>query len=149
LSLYLDLFPLSFCLTKIHPVDNFIPMEPFSVRMWELKMRKPFQKKDIQNPLQGARNWEDNISSVVIEPCPKTEDPIGYKAIFYLTFEAARKTQKKTFEIGASFLAQRRHSLSKAGYKVPMTILAIEKIESATGQPLPMFLGQSAPAQYA
>ena len=111
-------------------------------------MRQPFQNKNIRNPLQGARNWEENISSVVIEQCDRSEDPIGYKAIFYLTFEAARKTQKKTFEIGASFLAQRSHNLSKAGYAVPMTLQAIEKIEAQLGKPLPMFIG-SAPAQYA
>ena len=109
-------------------------------------MRKPFQNQKTQNPLQSNRNWEENISSVVIEPCSPSEDPIGYKAIFYLTFEAARKTKKKTFEIGASFLAQRRHSLCKAGYKVPMTLLAIEKIEKEMGQPLPMFLGSTTAA---
>lgn len=107
-------------------------------------MRKPFQKnKDIQNPLQGSRNWEENIRSVVVEPCDAKEDPVGYKAVFYLTYEAARKTQKKTFEVGASFLAQRQHSLSKAGYKVPMTVQAIEKVEALTGKSLPMFLGGS------
>ena len=102
-------------------------------------MRRLVKNKDAKNPLQGSRNWEDNIRSVVIEPCDESEDPLGYKAIFYLTFEAARQTKKKTFEIGASFLAQRKHNLSKAGYKVPMTLLAIEKIEAKTGKPLPMF----------
>lgn len=120
-------------------VDNFV----YKYRLWELKMRKSFTKKESTNPLQSSRNWEENIRSVVIEPCETSEDPLGYKAIFYLTFEAARKTQKKTFEVGASFLAQRKHSLSKAGYVVPMTLQAIEKIEAKTGQALPMFLGNT------
>lgn len=107
-------------------------------------MRRKITDTDVKNPLQSSRNWEENIRSVVIEPCDESEDPIGYKAIFYLSFEAARKTQKKTFEIGASFLAQRRHSLCKAGYKVPMTLQAIEKIEAATGRVLPMFLSTPA-----
>jgi len=106
-------------------------------------MRRLIQNKDTKNPLQSSRNWEENIRSVVIEPCETSEDPLGYKAIFYLTFEAARKTKKKTFEIGASFLAQRKHNLCKAGYKVPMTLQAIEKIEAKTGEPLPMFLGNT------
>lgn len=104
-------------------------------------MRRFIEKDDVKNPLQGSRNWEENIRSVVIEPCDEGEDPLGYKAIFYLTFEAARKTKKKTFEVGASFLAQRKHNLCKAGYKVPMTMQAIEKIEAKTGQALPMFIG--------
>ncbi|MFK7839845.1 MAG: hypothetical protein AB8B83_05885 [Bdellovibrionales bacterium] len=105
-------------------------------------MRNTFQHKQTQNPLQKSRNWEENITSVAVEACPTSEDPTGYKAIFYLTFEAARKTQKKTFEIGASFLAQRRHSLCKAGYKVPMTMMAIEKVEKEIGETLPLFLGK-------
>ena len=104
-------------------------------------MRKTYTPAASKNPLKASRNWEENIRSVVIEPCDEAEDPLCYKAIFYLTFEAARNTQKKTFEIGASFLAQRKHSLCKAGYKVPMTLQAIEKIEEKTGKPLPMFLG--------
>ena len=106
-------------------------------------MRKPIQSKDVSNPLSRSRNWEENIRSVMIETCDESEDPLGYKAIFYLSFEAARKTKKKTFEIGASFLAQRKHNLCKAGYKVPMTVQAIEKIEQKTGQPLPMFLSHT------
>ncbi len=104
-------------------------------------MRRFVKKKDVKNPLQGSRNWEENIRSVVIETCDKQEDPIGYKAIFYLTLEAARKTHKKSFEIGASFLIQRQQSLHKAGYKVPMTLLAIEKVEAKIGKPLPLFIG--------
>lgn len=113
-------------------------------------MRRFTKNKTVKNPLEGGRNWEENIRSVVVEPCDEAEDPLGYKAIFYLTFEAARKTKKKTFEIGASFLAQRKHSLSKAGYHVPMTLQAIEKIEAMSGKPLPMFLGnQGSMAAYA
>ena len=110
-------------------------------------MRRFIQDKDVQNPLQGSRNWEENIRSVVIEPCDEGEDPLGYKAVFYLAFEAARKTRKKTFEVGASFLVQRKHNLCKAGYQVPMTLLAIEKIEAKTGKALPMFIGAPQIAQ--
>ncbi len=104
-------------------------------------MRRTPLNTSIKNPLQSSRNWEENIRSVMIEPCPKSEDPLGYKAVFFLSMEAAHKTRKKTFEIGASFLAQRRYSLSKAGYNVPMTAKAIDTIEQKLGETLPMFLG--------
>ncbi len=97
----------------------------------------------VTNPLMSSRNWEENIRSVVVETCAEDEDPLGYKAIFYLTLEAAANTKKKSFEIGASFLAQRYHNLDKAGYKAPMTVQAIEAIEKKIGDNLPMFLGLS------
>lgn len=98
----------------------------------------------VKNPLaHTTRDWEANIRSVVVEPCDPGEDPLGYKAIYYLSFEAAGKMRKKSFEIGASFLAQRIHNLTKAGYKAPMTARAIESIEDKIGTALPMFLGGS------
>lgn len=96
-----------------------------------------------RNPLSDNKNWEENIRSVVVEPCDAGEDALGYKAIFFLTFEAARKTRQQSFEIGASFLAQRMHNLSKAGYIAPMTSKAIDTIETKIGETLPMFLGMA------
>lgn len=103
-----------------------------------MRRTKPNSSK---NPLMGSRNWEENILNVVVEPCESEEDPLGYKAVFFLTLEAANKTRRRSFEIGASFLAQRYHNLSKAGYSAPMTIKAIEAIEAKIGDTLPMFLG--------
>lgn len=77
---------------------------------------------------------------MVIEPCDAGEDALGYKAIFYLTFEAEQKVKKRSFEIGATYLVQRLHNLSKAGYCAPMTSKAIAAIEAKIGDALPMFL---------
>lgn len=104
-------------------------------------MRRTPMRGDVTNPLMRSRNWEENIRNVVVEPCHADEDPTGYKAIFYLTLEAATKTKKRSFEIGGSFLAQRHHNLNKAGYKAPMTVKAIEDIEDKIGRTLPILLG--------
>lgn len=98
-------------------------------------------KNPPRNPLSSSKNWESNIRSVIVEPCDHGEDTIGYKAIFYLTFEAAKESGKQSFEVGASFLAQRMHNLKKAGYSAPMTDKAISAIEDKLGETLPMFLG--------
>ncbi len=106
-------------------------------------MKRSYSSPDssIRNPLLSSKNWENNIRSVVVEPCEQAEDKIGYKAIFYLTFEAAKETGKQSFEIGASFLAQRLYNLKKAGYTAPMTDKAITSIENKLGESLPIFLG--------
>ncbi len=106
-------------------------------------MKRSFLSSDTsgRNPLLSSKNWENNIRSVVVETCDAAEDTIGYKAIFYLTFEAAKETGKQSFEIGASFLAQRLHNLKKAGYTAPMTDKAITTIEGKLGEALPIFLG--------
>ena len=104
-------------------------------------MRRTQWRDDVTNPLLRSRNWEENIRNVIVEPCDVKEDPLGYKAIFFLSLEAAAKTRKKSFEIGASFLAQRHHNLSKAGYKAPMTVKAIAAIEDKIGKTLPILLG--------
>ena len=104
-------------------------------------------KKSTKNPLSSSKNWESNIRSVVVEPCDLGEDTIGYKAIFFLTFEAAKESGKQSFEVGASFLAQRMHNLKKAGYTAPMTDKAITTIEDKLGETLPMFLGVPAVAR--
>lgn len=109
-------------------------------------MKRSFTSPDVpskpsRNPLLSSKNWENNIRSVVVEACDAGEDTIGYKAIFYLTFEAAKESGKQSFEIGASYLAQRMHNLKKAGYLAPMTSKAISAIEGKLGDSLPMFLG--------
>ena len=88
-----------------------------------------------RNPL-GSRNWETDIRKVLVEPCDENEDPLGYKAVFLLNQEKARAERKKSFVIGASFLAQREHHLVKAGYSAPMTQQAISMIEDKIGQNL-------------
>lgn len=94
--------------------------------------------KSPRNPL-SSRNWENDISKVLIEPCAAHEDPLGYKAVFLLSRETARAERKKSFIIGASFLQQRERHLTRAGYKVPMTQQAISMIEDRIGQKLAAF----------
>lgn len=94
-----------------------------------------------QNSLNSSRNWEENVLQVIVKPCDLGQDPVGYKAIFYLNADCSQKTKKEYFEIGASFLAQRMHNLVKAGYEAPMTVTAIEAIEKRIGAALPIFLG--------
>lgn len=54
--------------------------------------------------------------------------------------EAGRKAKDATFEIGASYLAQREHNLARAGYRAPMTHRAIHLIEQKVGARLPVVL---------
>lgn len=101
-------------------------------------MKKSLSDKILRNPL-FPRNWENNIRKVVVEPCDSQEDPLGYRAVFLLSQESARAQKKKSFVIGASFLAQREHNLVKAGYKAPMTQRAIALVENRIGKALPVF----------
>ena len=82
------------------------------------------------------KNWESDIQNVRVESCALTEDPLGYKAIFYLARESERAEKNKSFIIGASFLAQRAHNLEKAGYQAPMTEKAIVLVEDQIGDTL-------------
>ena len=75
-------------------------------------MTKDLSEKIMSKPL-FAKNWEEDIRNVRIETCPHIEDPLGYKAVFYLGIESARAEKSKFFSIGASFLAQRAHNLVK------------------------------------
>lgn len=90
----------------------------------------------LRNPF--SKNWEADIGGVHIEACNSLEDPLGYKAVFYLNQEKERAEKKKSFVIGASFLAQRKQNLVKAGYKAPMTRRAISMIEGQIGKTLPL-----------
>lgn len=83
-----------------------------------------------------SKNWESDIQNVLVESCPLTEDPLGYKAVFYLAKESERAAKNKSFIIGASFLAQRAHNLVKAGYQAPMTEKAITLVEGQIGDTL-------------
>ena len=93
--------------------------------------------KHLKNPLKN-KNWEDGIRKVLIKPCDETEDPLGYKAIFYLNNEALLSSKKKSFTIGASFLMQRAHNLKKAGREAPMTDKAIAMVKDYIGGDLPL-----------
>ena len=88
----------------------------------------------------APRNWEADIESVKIEACESGDDPLGYRAVFVLDEEKARMEKKKSFVIGASFLAKRQFNLLKAGYDAPMTHRAIALIESELGKALPIVL---------
>jgi hypothetical protein len=89
------------------------------------------------NPL-FLRDWETDIRAVTVEVCKKDEDPLGYRAIFFFSPDSERAQKKKTFTIGASYLAQRAANLLKAGYKAPMTQKAIKHIEEKIGGVLPL-----------
>lgn len=89
------------------------------------------------NPFR-SRNWEANIRKVFIKPCDVDEDPLGYKAVFLFEPALAQEIRKKSFEIGASFLAQRIYNLEKAGREAPMTQQAISMVEKKIGEALAM-----------
>lgn len=91
-----------------------------------------------KNPL-FLRNWEADIGAVTVESCTEDEDPLGYRAVFFFAKESERAEKKKSFVVGASFLAQRAENLRQAGYKAPMTQKAIQHIERALGSALPLF----------
>jgi hypothetical protein len=78
------------------------------------------------------KNWERDIRTVDLEPCEHTYDSSGYKAVFYLTPEAA---EAASFTVGASLLQQRRDQIEKAGYKAPMTSKALFMAGRAQKQP--------------
>lgn len=98
-------------------------------------MKRSFSAYPSSNSL-SPRNWESDIREVLVESCDNEEDPLGYHAVFYLTKEAAKADERKSFVIGASFLDQRKKQLSKAGYCVPMTKKAISLIEEKMGTSL-------------
>lgn len=93
----------------------------------------------LKNPF-FSKNWEQDIKQVSVEPCDQKEDPLGYRAIFFVRDTLKQQKQAETFVIGASYLAQREHNLSKAGYKAPMTHRAIGLIEQKLGSTLPVVL---------
>jgi hypothetical protein len=86
----------------------------------------------MNNVLLIDTNWESDICEVQIEP--DTNDPLGFRAVFYLT-DASAKAREVAFRIGASNLANRAKSLAVAGFKAPMTRKAMALIESRTGLP--------------
>ncbi|MCB9983539.1 MAG: hypothetical protein H6861_07705 [Rhodospirillales bacterium] len=88
----------------------------------------------------SARNWEKNIRQVSVEPCDRREDPLGYRAVFFLNEDDERAERSETFSVGASYLAQREYNLVKAGYTAPMTQRAIRVIEGKLGTCLPVRL---------
>lgn len=102
-----------------------------------MKRKHPY--KLLKNPF-FSKNWEQDIAQVSVEPCDQKEDPLGYRAIFFMSDAMKRKEPTETFVIGASYLAQRELNLSKAGYKAPMTHRAISLIEQKIGSSLPVML---------
>jgi len=80
------------------------------------------------------KNWESDIEQVFVEPCDEQEDPLGYRAVFFL--DKTKREALKSFAVGASYLAKRRHNLSQAGYDAPMTHRAIDLVEEKIGSSL-------------
>ena len=102
-------------------------------------MKRNRVNASLDNPF-FSKNWEEDIHQVSVEPCDEREDPLGYKAIFFIRDKIKQSREKGTFVIGASYLAQREHNLSRAGYKAPMTNRAIGLIEQKLGSTLPVVL---------
>jgi hypothetical protein len=85
--------------------------------------------------LFSRKNWENGISRVCVEACDCAEDPLGYRAVYYIE-ESKREDVDKTaasFVVGASFLVKREDNLKRSGYNAPMTRRAISLIENSTG----------------
>jgi len=97
------------------------------------------ESKIFGNPF-FSKNWEEDVQQVSVEPCDQKEDPLGYRAIFFVNGNTKRSGWEKTFSIGASYLARREHNLNRAGYKAPMTNRAISLIEGRIGSSLPVVL---------
>ncbi|MCB1720672.1 MAG: hypothetical protein H6860_04900 [Rhodospirillales bacterium] len=93
----------------------------------------------LKNPF-SSKNWEKNIRQVSVEPCDVHEDPLGYRAVFFLREDDERAETCEMFVVGASYLAQREYNLTKAGYVAPMTQKAIGLIEGKIGTRLPVEL---------
>jgi hypothetical protein len=83
----------------------------------------------------GSEDWESDIRDVQIEACAPSEDPSGFKAVFYLTDENKPNFPRVNFTVGASLLKQRANSLSLAGYAAPMTKKALDLFASRAGVP--------------
>jgi len=75
-----------------------------------------------------TKNWEQDIHNVEIEV--SGDDPLGYKAVFFLSEETPKPI---SFSVGASTLVNRAKGLALAGYKAPMTQKAIALVESRLG----------------
>lgn len=104
-------------------------------------MKRKRENLLLRNPFFG-KNWERNVSQVSVEPCDRQEDPLGYRAIFFMRGgeKSPDAVTTETFVIGASYLALRKHNLIRAGYKAPMTHRAIDLIEQKLGARLPVVL---------
>lgn len=76
------------------------------------------------------KNWEHGISRVEVQTCHESDDPTGYKAVFYLKHAHAKVMQKDSFAVGASYLKKRLENLTRAGYNAPMTDKALELLNS-------------------
>ncbi len=94
-----------------------------------------FFGKEILHRLFSQKNWEDNISRVCVEACDCSEDPLGYRAVYFMGGQQQDDSvsDSVSFVIGASFLLKREANLRLSGYKAPMTHKAISLIESKTG----------------
>lgn len=98
-------------------------------------MRRTFSEY-IQSGNVTPRNWEEGVREVTIESCDRADDPMGYRAVFYLRHESARAEARKSFVVGASFLEARKVQISKAGYDAPMTQKAIGMVQKKVQKPL-------------
>lgn len=105
-----------------------------------------FYRKEFFDGIFSQKNWEKEISHVCVEACDCSEDPLGYRAAFFVD-DAQRKALEEAaasepaFTVGASFLVQRQENLVKSGYSAPMTEKAIALIERKLGHVLSAYAG--------
>ena len=108
-----------------------------------------FYRKEFFDGIFSKKNWEKEISHVCVEACDHVEDPLGYRAAFFITDGAQTSLEVVTamspaFTVGASFLVKRQENLSRSGYEAPMTEKAINLIERKLGQVLTGITSSSA-----
>lgn len=96
-------------------------------------MFDPHVKRRINETIQFAKNWEADISDVMLVPCERDNDPLGYQAVFFTAEQKRNAASIRDFTVGASHLVPRLASLKKAGYDAPMTKKAITLLEEHLG----------------
>ena len=96
-------------------------------------MGRLYGKAFFDDVLSSNKNWEANIARVSIESCDRSEDPLGYRAAFFVKDVL---DSEPSFVIGASYLTKRKQNLLKSDYLCPMTEKAISMIEAELGQRL-------------
>lgn len=94
-----------------------------------------FYGKSLFDDVLSKKNWEQGVLRVCIEACDCSEDPFGYRAVFFTGDDANSKEGgvANRFIVGASFLLQRKKNLMRSGYEAPMTEKAIALLEGKIG----------------
>lgn len=74
-------------------------------------------------------NWENDIEDVAVEACDKTEDPTGYRILYYKSENQSVQEKVKAYCVGGSLLKNRLKKLKHAGFEAPMTQRALHMID--------------------